>query len=142
MFESLVAFNGTEQWTSITIARMGTAAVHVVLSGLVGWALVRAWRERRYLALGGTYLAAVAIHGSWNAMTVILLVNGIAASQPEPVDMPVITSLASAAPYILVLLTLLCLGLLIGMNRRLRREGKSAAAPEPTSQAEAANNVL
>jgi hypothetical protein len=142
MFESLVAFNGTEGWTSITIARMGTAAVHVVLSGLVGWALVGAWREKRYLALGGTYLAAVAIHGSWNAMTVILLVNGIATSQPGPVDMPVIAGLASAAPYILVLLTLLCLGLLIGMNRKLRREGKLGAAHEPASQTEAANNVL
>jgi hypothetical protein len=142
MFESLVAFNGAEQWTSISIARMGTAAVHVVLSGLVGWALVRAWREKRYLGLGGTYLAAVAIHGSWNAMTVILLVNGIAASQPEPVDMPVIAALAVAAPFILGLLTLLCLGLLIGMNRKLRREGNTGTAPEAASQTEVANNVL
>jgi RsiW-degrading membrane proteinase PrsW (M82 family) len=148
MFESLVAFNGGEEWVPVTMARMGTAVVHITVSGLVGWALVGAWRQRRYLALAGTYLAAVAIHGTWNAMTVILVVDGMAAAQPEPVSMPAISALASAAPFILIGLGLLCITLLMVWNRRLQPEITSSAQPPApatpaiSDQPEPADNVL
>jgi len=146
MFESLVAFNGGEEWVPVTMARMGTAVVHITVSGLVGWALVGAWRQRRYLALAGTYLAAVAIHGTWNAMTVIMVVDGVAAAQPEPVSMPAISALASAAPFILIVLGLLCITLLMVWNRRLQPEKtsppQSPATPALPDQPEPADNVL
>jgi hypothetical protein len=149
MFESLVAYNGGEGWASVTIARAGTAVVHITLSGLVGWALVEAWRRRRYSNLAGTYLAAVAIHGTWNAMTVVMLVDGMAASQPEPVTMPVISTLAGAAPFILIALGLLCLTLLTTWNRRLRQEQipptspiPAPAAPEPAEEPGQEQDVL
>ena len=128
MFESLAAFSNGEEWATVAVVRMGTAAVHIVTTGLVGWALVGAWREKRYLQLGLTYLAAVAIHGSWNATTITLLVSQLSASQPTPRELPLISSLASAAPVILGLLTILCLSLIFIWNRRLVRS--QAAAPE------------
>jgi hypothetical protein len=142
MFESLVTFNGGEQWTSVTLARMGTAAVHVTLSGLVGGALVGAWREKRYLSLGKTYLAAVAIHGTWNAMTVFLLADGLASTQGESVSYPVISSIAALAPYILVLLAVLCLGLLVGWNRRLQPQEQPNLGNEPVTPPATEDNVL
>jgi len=148
MFESLVAFNGGEQWVSVTLARAGTAVVHITLSGLVGWAMVGAWRQRRYLALAGTYLAAVAIHGTWNAMTVTLVIDSVAAAQPEPVAMPGISFLAGAAPFILIVLGLLCITLLLVWNRRLQRgittppQPPAPATPALPDQPEPANNVL
>jgi hypothetical protein len=135
VFESLVAYNGGEEWASVTMARAGTAVVHITLSGLMGWALVEAWRRRRYLNLAGTYLAAVAIHGTWNAMTVVMLVNGVAASQPEPATMPVISTLAGAAPFILIALGILCLTLLMTWNRRLRRDQAPLTSPTPVPAA-------
>jgi len=128
MFESLAAFSNGEEWATVAVVRMGTAAVHIVTTGLVGWALVGAWREKRYLQLGLTYLAAAAIHGSWNATTITLLVSQLSASQPTPRELPLISSLASAAPVILGLLTILCLSLIFIWNRRLVRS--QAAAPE------------
>ena len=145
MFESLAAFSSGEQWASVTIARMGTAAVHVVTTGLTGWALVGAWREKRYLQLGLTYLAVIALHGVWNGMTVTLLVSELAASQSNSQEMPVMNALATAAPFILGLLTILCISLILIWNRKLRRPQAATADPSiqaDTTDSEVIGNVL
>jgi hypothetical protein len=53
-----------EEWAIVVVARMGTSIIHILTTGLTGWALALAWKERRYLKLGLTYLVSVTIHAS------------------------------------------------------------------------------
>lgn len=66
--ESLGASSAFEpsQWITVTFARAGTDLLHILNAGLMGWALVCAWQQRKYLRLALTYLLVVAIHGLWN----------------------------------------------------------------------------
>jgi hypothetical protein len=71
LVESLNASGaGTETWPVIVTVRAGTSLLHIMASGLVGWGIVSAFRERRILRLFAAYLSAVLIHGLWNACAV------------------------------------------------------------------------
>ncbi len=71
LIESLSAGSAAgASWTTIVIARWGTAAMHIFTAGLMGWALASAWAEKRYFRLAFVYGIAVLIHGLWNGMTV------------------------------------------------------------------------
>jgi hypothetical protein len=71
LIESLNASgNGTETWPIIVSIRAGTSLLHMTTSGLVGWGVASAFREKRILRLFAAYLSAVAIHGVWNACAV------------------------------------------------------------------------
>jgi RsiW-degrading membrane proteinase PrsW (M82 family) len=67
LFESLALASGGEQWAALVFARIGTAGIHILTTGLTGWALVLAWRRRRFLRLAATYVFVVSVHGVWNA---------------------------------------------------------------------------
>lgn len=69
LFESLALSSNGEAWIYLVVARIGTAVIHILTAGLMGWALVQAWGKKRYLRLAVTYLTAVSIHGLWNALT-------------------------------------------------------------------------
>src|SRR4030067_2197270 len=78
LVESLIlSVDGGEQWVSLVFARIGTAVVHPLTSGLTGWALAYAWRENRYLRLGAAYLGAVLLHGLWNGLTMLILITDL-----------------------------------------------------------------
>jgi RsiW-degrading membrane proteinase PrsW (M82 family) len=71
LVESLNASGaGTESWPVIVTIRAGTSMLHIMATGLVGWGIVSAFRERRILRLVAAYLSAVLIHGIWNACAV------------------------------------------------------------------------
>ncbi len=71
LIESLNASgNGTDTWPIIVSIRAGTSLLHMTTSGLVGWGVASAFREKRILRLFAAYLSAVAIHGVWNACAV------------------------------------------------------------------------
>jgi hypothetical protein len=85
----------------------------------MGWALVLAWQERRYLRLGLTYILAVAIHGIWNGMVILTAVSELFENQvviPE-----IFLILEEAAPLIFAGLIVVCLALLLGFNIVLNR---------------------
>ena len=69
-----------EEWLIMSIGRTGTVALHMLASGLVGWGLVKTWREGKWLPLIMTTVGSFLLHGIWNAMAllsgVIPLVNG------------------------------------------------------------------
>jgi hypothetical protein len=115
----LLSSNGGAEWVSLAFARIGTGVVHILASGLTGWALASAWAEGRYLRLGAAYLGAVLIHGLWNGLTVLILVAGLSQALGQTGEQ----SLARAgewAPYGLVALAVLGLAALIWANWRLR----------------------
>ena len=68
LFENLTIGAEAEIWTFVTISRLGTAAVHILTTGIVGWGLASAWTERRYLRLFGSFISATVFHGVWNSL--------------------------------------------------------------------------
>jgi hypothetical protein len=68
LIESLNASSdGTTGWAVIVSVRAGTSLLHMTVSGLMGWGIVSAFRERRILRFFAVYISAVALHGLWNA---------------------------------------------------------------------------
>ena len=71
LLESLNASgDGSASWPVIVSIRAGTSLLHMTTSGLVGWGIASAFREKRYLRFFAAYFAAVLIHGIWNACAV------------------------------------------------------------------------
>ncbi len=100
-------------WADTTFVRIGATAFHLATAGLMGWALVRARGQGRYLALAGIYAFNIFIHGLWNAVVVLGTVSPETTSN-LPFQLP------SLAGYILATITLLCIGIIIVMNKRLQ----------------------
>jgi hypothetical protein len=112
-------------WASLLFARIGTGLLHITTSALVGAAIVYAWRERRYARLLGTYLLAVLLHGSWNALAMLFTFSGLAQllEQPGP--------WSTLQPALIVAMSLMVatlLAILILANRRLRARTVAALA--------------
>ena len=75
------ALGSAESWAPGAVARLGATIMHCLTGGLVGWGWGQLWSARRPLRLLGSYVAAVTIHGLWNAATVgvvILSANALA----------------------------------------------------------------
>ena len=108
-------------WAPVLATRVGTGLLHIVTTGLVGWGIASALRERRWLRLLLTFAAAVILHGLWNLMAVLVGVSTLGASVGVP-------RLALAAAAGLGLLAMVLYTILVRMNRRLRLR----AAPSPT----------
>jgi RsiW-degrading membrane proteinase PrsW (M82 family) len=71
LFENIPAVSGASgDWATEVLARACAALMHMTATGLMGWALVSAWRQRRFLRLAISYGLAVLIHGLWNALGV------------------------------------------------------------------------
>jgi RsiW-degrading membrane proteinase PrsW (M82 family) len=119
LFENLSALSTSgEEWALLAVIRISTALLHILNTGLMGWALANAWTKKRYRWLAFSYVFAVSVHGIWNALGIA----GFALPQ---------YNLSSANPgivEILLGLTVIGLGLMTGinfllflaMNRRLR----------------------
>jgi hypothetical protein len=71
LVESLALASQVEEWAVLVFVRIATGVIHILASGLMGWGLAVAWRRQRYLTLALAYLAAVALHGVWNSLTVL-----------------------------------------------------------------------
>ncbi len=78
LFESLFAFSDQE-WALTGIARVGTAMVHILTSGLMGWALVQAWRHKKYIRLVVVFVGIVGLHGLWNGLSLLAVFSALAA---------------------------------------------------------------
>jgi hypothetical protein len=127
LVESLGRLSPTsgDQWASIAIGRAGTDLLHVLTAGLMGWALVGAWRNGKILQLGLTYFLCVITHGLWNALALWM---GITPVLPiTPGEIPFSQSLGIFAPAGLLVLAVVMLFVLLRANRVLR------ASSQPTS---------
>jgi hypothetical protein len=118
LVESLnAAAESSEAWPFAVGVRAGTSLLHIILSGLMGYAIVSALREKRFARLGITYFAVVAIHGIWNACAVglALSASGETLGKPEWLT----TFLPASAAGILVL-GVGILVVLVASNRKIR----------------------
>ena len=130
LFESLGASaQAGSTWGALLAARLGTSLLHVLTSGLMGWALVLAWRERRFLRLAAVYLLAISMHGLWNALSVTMTLATVVKFAAVPGAYQQMTWIA---PIGLATLTIGMIIVLRACNRRLR---KSTAASEPAKEA-------
>ena len=71
LLESLNASSdGSMSWPALVSVRAATSLLHITASGLVGWGIASAFREKRIMRFFGAYFTAGAIHGIWNACAV------------------------------------------------------------------------
>lgn len=116
LFENLFSAAVTD-WTSNTLVRIGATAFHLATAGLMGWALVSARNEKRYLRLIGVYIFNIILHGLWNGTVVINALT--AANSSDQVDL-LSFQLPAISSSILLLITIVSISILAIMNKRLR----------------------
>ena len=116
LFENLFLSSGGGQWVSVVLARIGTGAVHIFTTSLVGWGLASAWSQGRYLRLALSFALAVGLHGLWNGLTIFTVGSQIS-------TIPGIGSLPQVGyilPFVLVSLALLCILMIWLFNRSMK----------------------
>jgi len=85
LFESLNASaDGSSSWPVIASVRAGTSLLHMTTSGLVGWGIASAFREKRILRFFAAYFTSVSIHGIWNACAIGTGISSIGESIGKP----------------------------------------------------------
>jgi hypothetical protein len=129
LFENftLSAGGGGNGWAMTATARTGTSLVHMLTTGLMGWALALAWRERRYLRLAVTYLLAIFIHGVWNTMVILAAMAGLPVEEfPSP---DFVVTLGRMAPLVLASLLLVGLLLFLKVHARFKQSLSPAIYP-------------
>lgn len=131
--ESMLLSSNGGEWALLVLVRIGTGAIHILTTALTGWALAVAWKQRKFVVLGVTYLTTVIIHALWNGLTITTVFAGLAQAQGQPDALPWISRVAVAAPLVLVLLAFGSLALLLFFNRRLASAVERRAAPVGSS---------
>ena len=124
LFESLAMTSSGTEWTVGVVTRIGTAVIHMFTAGLMGWALVNTWTHRKYLRLGGTYLIAVLIHGLWNCLSLFMILTDFSNELDIQLQQPLVSALGSAAPFILILVTIVLFILMLRINANFRSKLK------------------
>lgn len=66
-----------EDWLFMAIGRAGTGVLHMLASGMVGWGLARAWREKKWFFQALLTLGAFIFHGLWNALALATSIGSI-----------------------------------------------------------------
>ncbi|MBN2149471.1 MAG: PrsW family intramembrane metalloprotease [Anaerolineales bacterium] len=128
LFENLSSNSaGGSEWAIVAASRITTALLHILTSGMLGYALASAWQERKYLRLGLAYLLAVTLHSLWNGLA---LLSFAASDLPASIAIPApIPQWGSAAYVGLFFLGLNNFLLLNGFNIFQRRRNSQAATP-------------
>ena len=75
LFENLtLSATSGEGWALVVASRIGTSIIHIITTGITGWALASAWSQKKYPRLFASYFIAVAIHALWNGLVVLSIV--------------------------------------------------------------------
>jgi hypothetical protein len=128
LLESLVATASNDSgWGLSLVVRAGGGVMHILNTGLMGWAIASAWHERRFLRLAGVYVLVVTLHGLWNGLTVMIILGGLR-MVASPTDM-LGAGLTGLGALTLVALSLGGLIALFVVNHKLR---PAPPVPNPT----------
>lgn len=119
LFENLTIAAETEIWTFVMISRLGTAAIHMLTTALVGWGIASAKTEKRYWRLLMAFVAAITLHGVWNGLNIL---TALVEFPPLQTNLGTFTlNFAGYAPAGLLILALGALFGLIWANSRFQR---------------------
>lgn len=118
LIESLNASgDGSASWSLIVTIRAGTSLLHMTTSGLMGWGIVSAFREKKIMRLAAAYLSAVCLHGIWNASAIGVGISSIG----ELIDKPEwLFNIIPAALGGMAVLGVGMFAVLLASNRKLR----------------------
>ena len=119
LFENLTIGAAAEAWSFISITRLGTAAVHILTAGLMGWGLAQGFSERKFGKTLAAFSGAVLVHGVWNGLNILSAVGEL--TEVREMLGPFLVGLADYAPAGLILLALGSFWGLIRANKYLRR---------------------
>ncbi|MBM3137573.1 MAG: PrsW family intramembrane metalloprotease [Chloroflexi bacterium] len=107
----LVGQIAPDTWLTAVILRAATGMLHIGLSGLVGYGLVRTWNQGSFARSLLYLLAAGALHGAWNSLA---LLSGFATSPMqsasagfEPTIQSILPIIGMGAVFIAVLIIVL-----------------------------------
>jgi hypothetical protein len=121
LLESSVALASNDSsWGVAFLARIGGGIMHMMNTGLMGWAIASFWREKKFLRLAGVYGLVILTHGLWNALTILIVVGGLRVALATNG-----TDILGGAMTLISMLGLLTLGIgglvtLVLLNRRMR----------------------
>ena len=127
LFETLTRATEPESWSLFVVVRIGTAAMHIFTTGLMGWAIAGVFSQKRYLRLVASYLLATTIHGLWNAAPVLFSVAFINYTFDAGLSFP--SHFIISAPIFLLYLTLAAFTLIVYINRRFNRAHETFLVP-------------
>jgi len=130
LVETLSVSAQTDDWASLLFARIGTSAMHITTSALIGGGIISAFREKRYLRLFTTYLLAVLLHGIWNFLA---LANSFSAILNTYEESDLYQTITTSSAIGLVILTIALIIILVLSNRRLPKpvsEGMPSSIPD------------
>jgi hypothetical protein len=87
LFETLAsAINVGDGWGILLVGRAGTDLLHILNTGLMGWAMVSAWNIKGVIKLSGIYILTILIHGIWNGLSIASgignLISGVEINKP------------------------------------------------------------
>ncbi len=117
---SLVGQIGPDTWLSAVILRSGTGLLHIGLSGMVGYGMVKSWNEGKFARALLYWLAAGSIHGAWNSLA---LVSGFSTSPMSNASAQFQFTLGNVLPVAgMVLLFAGVLVIVLRINRDLRKQ--------------------
>lgn len=105
-----------EDWLILVVNRIGTAVMHMLASGIVGWGLASAWQQRKFGRLVGGYLLAVVLHGIWNSTAIVLGVSQLVSAE----NSTWLKTAGMVSPYLLGVLTVGGLLAIILINRKFQ----------------------
>jgi hypothetical protein len=107
----LVGQIAPDTWLSAVVLRAATGLLHIGLSGLVGYGMVKSWNRGTFARSLLYLLAAGTLHGAWNSLA---LLSGIATSPMqsstagfEPTIQSVLPIIGMIAVFIAVLIIVL-----------------------------------
>jgi len=116
-FNALIAADN-QMWLTTAIGRAGTSLLHILTTGLMGWALCSAWKDRKFLQLGVTYFLSVSIHALWNGLNFGMGFNILI--QQNQNNAALIDQIGVVAPIGFLILVLIMLLMLLRANHTLR----------------------
>ena len=103
------ALGGADGWAAGAVSRLAATLMHVATGALVGWGWGELWTARRPLRLAACYVAAVAVHGLWNAISAGVALLGLARetgatlwARAATLGLPVLVGLLGALAVALV----------------------------------------
>ena len=111
-----------DPWFLLVVARLGTLTMHAFTSGLAGWGLGELAGRKPLRALAA-YAGAVAVHGLWNGMVVMIVFSGLYVGENPDPNSPMTIGLgllAALGGLVLVSLVPACVGGLALIGYRLR----------------------